>query len=89
MDKLIKWLYAGDRVLHILFSIVITLFAYTVTQFFCSKWWSILLALGTGLIIGGFKELYDALAPNHSADIKDFVADCIGILIALIPLMII
>ena len=89
MGKLIKWLYEGDKILHILFSALIALWVCAALNLFMGKYESILCSFCFSLAVGVMKELWDKVNPNHSADIKDLLADCIGIGLALIPLLII
>lgn len=89
VPNLIKWLYEGDKVLHILFSTVIALFVFALLNLFMGKWESILCSFCFTLAVGVVKEVYDKFSPNHSAAFSDLLADVIGIALALVPLTLI
>lgn len=67
-----------DKQLHIAGSAILTIVIYLLAK-------SLVIAGVGALVVGIGKEVYDYYHPEkHTADIKDILADCVGIAVAIV-----
>lgn len=88
MDKIKQFFSTKDKLQHIVFSMVLTL---VFTALFSINFYfkpALLIAAGASLFCGIGKEVYDSIN-NKVASWLDILADFIGIILVVIPLMLI
>lgn len=74
-----------DKLLHLLACFAVSMAVFSLCHFFGLRWWALATASAISLAVGIAKELYDKAHPDtHSAEWMDFVADCGGIVLAVI-----
>lgn len=75
-----------DKLLHLLACFAVSTVVFAVCHFFNLRGWAMAIAASLSLLVGVAKEIYDAKHPeHHSAEWRDFIADCGGIVLAAIP----
>lgn len=79
MEKIINLIASipKDKLLHF----ILTLIICQITQSIGHNIW-ISIGVTVGCII--LKEIYDAIVPNHSVELKDILAGLIGLLLGLL-----
>lgn len=76
-----------DKIIHMLVCSVITLYSYCIISQFVPKRTALPSSALISLIIGAIKEIIDGLTGKGTSSAKDFIADCIGTIITVIPLI--
>ena len=87
MADFIKTYTEKDKLIHMIVCAAVTLYCYCILHTFLPKWYALPASALVSLIIGALKEIFDHTTGKGVSSVKDFIADCIGTVGVILPLI--